>query len=357
MININGIIGNERGEYSLVRLIQDVKLQPETDPIHLMINSPGGDGELSFDMHDYLRGIGRPVVTECSGQCSSAASILFLSGDRRIAGSPIMIHNPWTQIKGDANDLEMASKWMSDFEKRCEKFYAEKTGLDDKTISDLMKNETYMSPSESVALNFATESRQPAMAFFKINTNNKKQKTMEEKGKSPNRLVAAASAFMEALIGDEPKTKMMDLMTATGDTISIDRTDGTPQVGDSATPDGTYVMPDGSTIVILNGVITDIQTAQSQVDETEQLKAENAQLKQQLESALANARTQDDLAQLNAIKIAGGTEWLAKQCSSYKPQARASKTAVKPETIEAKDRLAEKLAFAKEKKLQMLNKE
>ena len=144
MVKVIGIIGSKKGQYSLVHLIQDVKKEPENQPMHIMINSPGGDVELSFDMHDYLRGLNRQIITECRGQCASAASILFLSGDKRIAGCLVMIHNPWTQAEGDAQELANASKWTGEFEKRTEKFYSEKTGFDQETISNLMKKETYI---------------------------------------------------------------------------------------------------------------------------------------------------------------------------------------------------------------------
>jgi ATP-dependent protease ClpP protease subunit len=76
MIKIHKIIGNEENQYSLVRLIQDVNKQPGNEPLHILIDSTGGDGELAFDMHDYLRNLKRPVITECTGQCS-VASILY----------------------------------------------------------------------------------------------------------------------------------------------------------------------------------------------------------------------------------------------------------------------------------------
>jgi len=352
MINISGIIGNESSQYSLVKLIQDIKAQPETEPVHIIINSPGGDGELAFNMYDYLRGLGRTITTECTGQCASAASIIFLAGDRRIAGCPIMIHNPWTEVQGDSEQLNQASKWMADFEKRCEKFYSEKTGMDETTISNLMKNETYLSPSEAVALNFATEARQTAMALLNINFNNNKNSSkMTEKKNGETKLQKILAILMGE---DESEKKMLDLTTAAGETVSVQRDSGDPQVGDSASPDGSFVMPDGSTIVILNGAITDITPAPAQPanNELELLKAENAKLKQDLQAANANSKTAEEANQLMAVKMAGGSAWLAKQVSSYTPQVRAEKQA----PAEIQGRFQDKLEKVREKKLQMYKK-
>ena len=111
MITIKGIIGNEKGQYSLAKLIAAVKKEP-AGRLHVVINSEGGDGDLAFDMYEYLHGLGRPITTECCGICASAASILFLAGDKRIAGCPIMIHNPWMETAGDSEQLREASEWI-----------------------------------------------------------------------------------------------------------------------------------------------------------------------------------------------------------------------------------------------------
>lgn len=349
MININGIIGSENGQYSLVKLIRDVKSEPENQPVQITINSPGGDGDLAFKMYDFLRGLGRQIITESAGQCASAASILFLSGDKRIAGCPIMIHNPWlSNISGDAKELQEASLMIEQFEKRCEKFYSEKTGLDSDAISNLMDNETYLSPSEAVALSFATEAKQTALALIQLH--NKKEEEMEEKKNGESKL----QKILAVLFGeDDPSKKMMDLTTAAGETVSVDRDSGTPQVGDTASPDGTHVMPDGSTIVVLNGVITDITPASQDPanSELEQLKLEIAQLKKDLETAHANSKTPEEANQLLAIKMAGGTQWLAKQCSTYTPQARTA-TPGKPGAAEVEGRYQKKLELLKEKQKQ-----
>ena len=133
----------------------------------------------------------------------------------------------------------------------------------------------------------------------------------------------------------------MDLSTADGNTLTVEREEGEPQVGDKASPDGTFVMPDGKTIVVEGGVITDIQTdsnveggdeggegsdEEMQIADLQQkvsdLEAEVEELKKQLEDANAKAKTKEDLLILNAVKIAGGKKALAKLSSDYKPEGR-----------------------------------
>ena len=129
--------------------------------------------------------------------------------------------------------------------------------------------------------------------------------------------------------------KGMDLSTSDGQTLTVEREEGEPQVGDKASPDGEFVMPDGKTIVVKDGVITDIKTdsngseGEGEDDRIAELEAEIEELKKQVKeleqakaTAEANAKTKDDLRILNAVKIAGGEKALAKISSSYKPEPR-----------------------------------
>ncbi|MDR2087112.1 MAG: Clp protease ClpP [Dysgonamonadaceae bacterium] len=347
MITVLGIIGSKKGQYSLVRLIQDVKKEPTNTPLHILIASPGGDGELAFNMHDYLRSLNRQIITECKTECASAASVLFLSGDKRIAGCPIMIHNPWTSVQGDSTQLQEATDWIAKFEKRCEKFYAQKTGLDEQTVSNLMDKETYIAPTQAVSLGFATEAKQIAMALIHKPNNNSKTKKMAKNKKGESKL----QKILALLLGEDLEANMLELTAANGDIVVIDREEGEPQVGDTASPDGSHVMPDGSTIVVADGVITEIIPAEESAnEELEQLRAENAQLKEQLASLKATAKSVEEINQLNAIKIAGGTEWLAQHCSHYKPATRkAAMTGKTKESNTREGRTAKRLAELKAK--------
>ena len=99
----------------------------------------------------------------------------------------------------------------------------------------------------------------------------------------------------------------MDLSPADGGTLTVEREEGEPQVGDVASPDGEHVMPDGSIIVVADGKITEIKPASSGdgeeggsdeetritelETEVEELKTEIDELKEELEGAKAKAKT------------------------------------------------------------------
>ena len=84
-------------------------------------------------------------------------------------------------------------------------------------------------------------------------------------------------------------------------------------------------MPDGKTIVVTDGVITEIREdeEESTDEEVQALKDRIEELETEVASLKSNARTVEDNKILNAIKMAGGVDWLAKNCSTYKVAGRA----------------------------------
>lgn len=236
--------------------------------------------------------------------------------------------------------------------------YVERCGCDRDEMQELMDEDKTITVERAMELGLIGEVVQPLSAKSKkdrgynadssdssdstyrgkINNQNREMKKVEVKQSWLERLLAKAGfAKMEEAVF------AMELSTADGGTIEVEREEGEPQVGDAASPDGEHVMPDGSTIVVAEGVITEIKPAEEETpDEGEEgeekdeaqerisaLEAEVAQLKESLakaegerDEALAKAKSKDELAILNAVKMAGGREWLAKNCSTYKVTVR-----------------------------------
>ena len=165
---------------------------------------------------------------------------------------------------------------------------------------------------------------------------------------------------------EEQSIVAMTLNTEDGSTIEVEREEGEPQVGDAATPDGEHKMADGTTIVIADGIITEIKPAEEQVEEVEEeadetaeaikamreeidaLTAENESLKTQLSASKANEKSAQDIETLQLVSNAGGLKWLKSLKSEYKPSKREVNTTPST-TTEAK--VAEiKEKYAKRKK-------
>lgn len=334
MVQIKGIIGNELGEVSLLSLVEQVQKE-QGDTIHVLIDSVGGDIDVGFAMYDYLLSLDKVVITESVNCCASAATLPFIAGSKRIAGCPIMIHNPYlVGVSGDGEMLRSAAEFVEQAEKKAEKIYSERTSIDTTVLSELMKSDTYMSPSQAVSLGFATEAKQVVLAKLTNPNNNKKETKMSKPEKGLGKM-------LKVLLTGKPKAKAeavvynMELQTADGSTLTIDREEGAPQVGDKASPDGTFTMPDGSAVVVLDGVITEItnveNTEEAEITEEdvnevvttiEELVEERDKLLEEVEEQkkeLVQARKV-----MNAIKMAGGHDKVFGQFkTSYKPLARS----------------------------------
>lgn len=367
MINIKGVIGNEQGEVNLLSVVEQVQKE-KSDHIEVHIDSIGGDLDVGLSIYNYLLNLPQTVTTVCDGNCASAASIIFLSGDTRIAGCPIMIHNPYIEsVSGDRDILQAAADWIGEAETTLEKAYAQRTKLDTDTLSELMKAETYLSPNQAVSLGFATQAKTIALAKLNKSNINKNENQMSEEIKSIGTMIREYFSKRKTKNEKETKPKVynMDLITATGDILTIDREEGAPQIGDKASPDGVYTMEDGTAITVENGVISNIVTNENEENVSEgaveevtnaldevikDLETECDALKEELALAKKLAKTAEDIKILNAVRMAGGFEKLAKNFSStYKPKAR-TEVVGKNEIQQKESAVSKKLAEIKLKK-------
>ena len=239
--------------------------------------------------------------------------------------------------------------------------YVERCGCDREEIQALMDKDIFISTSEALRLGLISSTVAPISASASkrnieqfINSKQQNPKAMEKKTEVKASLLdkilaklgvktleEAEQAVAEPQAKVEPKA--MELNTADGQTLTVEREEGDPQVGDKASPDGTFEMPDGKTIVVEDGVITDIQTADNTDNEggeggsasstdndtvakLQQVAALKQQLndtKAQLASAQKLAKSKEDMRILNAVKMAGGAEKvLAGFSSHYQPAQR-----------------------------------
>ena len=95
--------------------------QPNQD-IALYINSPGGDMNGLFAIHDTMRYIASDVATICVGQAASAAAVLLAAGapGKRFAlpNARVLIHQPHGGAQGQSTDMELAVAEMVEMRRR-----------------------------------------------------------------------------------------------------------------------------------------------------------------------------------------------------------------------------------------------
>lgn len=327
---------------------------PENDnAIEVRLHCDGGSVTEGWGIYDRLRATGKEITCTVEGNAASMATVVMMAAprERRRAykSALVCVHNPWVPgyALGDtltASELERAASDLRETQEKMLDLYVERCGCDREEMQALMDEDKYIGVERAMELGLIGEIIAPASAKKRGQVFNNKNKNKMAKGKE-EKVEVKASLLDRALARLGLKTieelaKGMDLSTSDGQTLTVEREEGEPQVGDKASPDGTFVMPDGKTIIVEDGVITDIQAASNgsgsgdgEGSELEkrvaELEDEVKELQEKLEAsekarkqAEAMAKTTEDLRILNAVKIAGGEKALAGISSGYKPAPR-----------------------------------
>ena len=336
---------------------------PEGDnQIDIRLHCDGGSVTEGWAIYDRLRATGKEITATAEGNCASMATIILMAApkERRRAyeNAHICVHNPWMcpWALGDAVTADDLQKYANDLrseQDRMVDLYVERCGCSREEIQALMDEDKYIDAERALSLGIVGEIAMP-MSAKKINPTNiimNNEKSVEVKASVLDKILAKLGLKSIEDFKDE-ELKGMDLNTADGNTIRVEREDGEPQVGDVASPDGEWLMPDGTTIVVQEGVIAEIRpkedapedeeardeekgdpdttTELDDRDEEEQrlrdriaeLEKENEELRQRLEDSEKNAKTEDDVRILDIIQKAGGEKALAMIKNSHKPEGR-----------------------------------
>lgn len=134
-------------------LAEYLRANPAKAEVH--INSYGGHAIEGAAMLAALERHGRATVL-VSGMAASAASLLMLGGSEVVLhrDAIIMIHEPSSIAFGTSEDFRKAADSMEKMTSIYAAAYARLTGNSEKAIRRWMKDETWMSAEEALALNF-----------------------------------------------------------------------------------------------------------------------------------------------------------------------------------------------------------
>lgn len=158
-----------------------------------------------------------------------------------------------------------------------------------------------------------------------------------------------------AKIEDVPAVAMV-ITTSTGEELNVEREEGEIQVGDPASPDGEFVLEDGRTVVVQEGVITEIRDPESGDEDVEALRTRIDELESEVAELKSNAKTEDEIKILGEVAKAGGIEKLTRAAASkYTPAGRTT-TYGKRQEVKPVSKIEKKLAEIREKNKQKFNK-
>ena len=120
--------------------------------LHLRVNSPGGDVFEGRAMVAALQSYPGKVIAHIDGLAASAASFLVMHADEieMTDGSFMMIHNGWTCVCGDRNDMTSTVGLLEKIDSSIADDYHKKSGLDVATFAEWMNAETWFTATEAV---------------------------------------------------------------------------------------------------------------------------------------------------------------------------------------------------------------
>lgn len=334
---------------------------PEDDGvIDIRLNCDGGDCLEGWSIIDKLQATGKKITATIEGHAASMASLILLAASERkgYKHAQLLIHKPYfpAYTLADAyrqEDLEKLAGQLADETARALDFMVERTGADRAVLEALMDEDKFVGMEQAKELGFVHEILEPASAAARGWRRPQMTHRSEKDNMSKNNALASAFQAIAEALGLKMSMEAEEvpvgyvLTTQDGTEINIDKAEGEdPAVGDAASPDGEHLMPDGTTIVIADGVITEIRDAEVEETEetTEEPETEEAPEESNDEHAAAIAQKDAEIAELQAriaelegaqmsedqkgilakVEKAGGKAWLDKTLKSgYVPAQRA----------------------------------
>jgi ATP-dependent protease ClpP protease subunit/uncharacterized protein YlzI (FlbEa/FlbD family) len=337
ILKIYDDIGEDENEISSAFVSEFLDQHKEATEITVRINSRGGNVNTGWAIHDLLVNSGKHIKTIAEGKVYSIATIVFLAGTEReiYKNADGLIHNPFIpgeNLAGDdykSSDLLSLAEQMASEEAKILDFYVEKTGSPKDKLAEYMKEDTKLSAQDMLDLGFATKIIEPVKAFAIYKPNNNlimDQNDVKTFGEKLDAIIAKISNFTRL------PSKDQTLKDKDGKEFKLEKETGAPVVGDKATPDGTFVMADGKTIVIENGVVKEIKEPVAAKTELELANEKIVDLQKQLDAekakVVATEKEKPDLVAAEAsfkaeeVKAKALVTELQGLKNSWKPEAR-----------------------------------
>lgn len=277
---------------------------PEDNRIDVEIHSCGGDCTEGYAIYDALRTSGKELSCTVVGVAASMATVILLAApkEKRFAyeHAQFLIHSPYIP-EGNAGELtiekaEAVVQMLKSEKQKMLSLYVERTGIDSEVLEEQMNQGGWFDATKAQELGFiagvvpATSAESSKQIKISTSAMSEKKVTIAQAFKMLGEALGLTSASAE-----QNEVVSLELSTATGDTINVEREEGEVQVGDKTdAAEGEVTLADGRVLVIdADGIITEIKPAEEEEDTTEEeteleaLKAQVAQLTEQLNTANA----------------------------------------------------------------------
>lgn len=153
---IYGFIGGWRN--SAESVLEKIR-NTSAEKINVHINSGGGSAFDGVAIGNILKQHKAEVIIYVDGWAASAASVIAMAGDKVImpSNTMLMVHQASTFEYGNADVFEKTAKDLRKVDKAVTASYKKRFVGEEDELIQLLKDETWLTAEESVALGFADE--------------------------------------------------------------------------------------------------------------------------------------------------------------------------------------------------------
>lgn len=300
IVKLHDIIANEDNRwyyswdgtdevFSLEALQRLFESHPDENDWKFNIHCPGGEVEEGLAIYDFLRTSGKNIYMNIEGACHSMAVTLLLAAPKENrSANPnclALIHKVFgCAYGGTADDLEAAAEETRMLQNKILNIYADRTDKSFEELQSIMNEQKQHTAQELLSWGFIS----------KINSYNTNYKHSNKIAMNIKQIKESANSLLNrigSLLGGSHAN--YEFVSAEGETLFTTESESDElEVGMAATPDGTFTIADGRTVVIADGVITEIREAND--GEGGEGEAENHEFKDDEGNVLFTTESESD---------------------------------------------------------------
>lgn len=169
-ISLYGTIGDEWDGVTAKDIREALADLPHGSQLQVHIHSPGGSVFEGIAIAGIFADYETTMVVD--GIAASMASVIALSGNRleMAEGSALMIHNPWSIVAGDADEMRKQADLLDQIQSQLIEKYKGRLGNDEEQIKSMLAQETWIFSGEAVELGYADAERKAfkTVALFNV---------------------------------------------------------------------------------------------------------------------------------------------------------------------------------------------
>ncbi len=126
-----------------------------SDPILLVLSSPGGHVESGDMIHDMIKFVPAPVKILGTGWVASAGALIYSAAEKEnrysLPNTRFLLHEPRGGVGGQATDVEIQAREIIKMRERLNKIFAAATGKSLEEIKKDTDRDFWMSAEEAMA--------------------------------------------------------------------------------------------------------------------------------------------------------------------------------------------------------------